>query len=170
MVPRVRAIPTKRRAYGPSCLRKITGVRYSELLFISRLTETRAVCLGLVKVLQKLSQASGNGFFQDIAVVVTKGITNPCSNGPTDVFLISWHNIHVRSPAQHGTLSSDLQYLNPLVSVFVPNAAAQNLCTLMRNHERRLFASQRNRRIEERRGPGNHPAAARLHLVNPEVS
>jgi hypothetical protein len=35
--------------------------------------------------------------------VVTKGITNPCSNGPTDVFLISWHNIHVRSPAQHGT-------------------------------------------------------------------
>jgi hypothetical protein len=103
MVPRIRAIPTKRRLLTPHAYAGLLGSGISELLFISRLTETRSVSLGLVKVLQKLSQASGNGFFQDIAVVVTKGITNPCSNGPTDVFLISWHNVHVRSPAQHGT-------------------------------------------------------------------
>jgi Protein of unknown function (DUF3768) len=42
----------------------------SELLFIFRLTQARSASLGLVKVLQKLSQASGYGFFQDIAVML----------------------------------------------------------------------------------------------------
>jgi hypothetical protein len=132
----------------PHACAGLLGSGISQLLFISRLTEARPVSLGLVKVLQKLSQTSGNGFFQDIAVVVTKGITNPCSNGPTDVFLITWHNIHVLSPAKHGTPVQGLTLFESPVSVFVPNVAAQNLCTLMRNHERRLFASQRNPRIE----------------------
>jgi hypothetical protein len=59
--------------------------------------------VGLVETPQKIGEATRNGFFQEIAVVAAEGVANACPNGPTNVFFVSWHNFHVRSPARYGT-------------------------------------------------------------------
>jgi hypothetical protein len=66
------------------------GTRRSELVF-----PLERPLLGLVETPQKIGEATRKAFFQNVAVISPEGITNPYSNGPTDVIFIGWHNFHV---------------------------------------------------------------------------
>jgi len=99
------------------------------------------------KAPQKMGEATRCGFFQEIAVIVAKGLPNAFPNGPTDVFFIILHNFHVRSPAQHGTPADNLQYFKSAVSAFRSERVCTNLVHAHARSRASLLAVHRDQQL-----------------------